>query len=80
VIRPAFRPKPVNTRTLDGFALADPKNTRSKPLFLSRVHRVRARLIAEVTYLTGAADGFLRHVVYKGRREDKPARDVHRAG
>jgi len=80
VFRPAFRPEPVNTGTLDGFASADPKNTRGKTLFLSRMHWVRPRLIAEVTYLTGAADGFLRHVVYKGRREDNLARDVHRAG
>ena len=57
-----------------------PKNTRGKPLVLSRVHWVRPKLVAEVTYLTWAEDGLLRHVVYQGLREDKPARDVRRAG
>jgi bifunctional non-homologous end joining protein LigD len=57
-----------------------PKNTRGKPLVLSRVHWVKPKLVAEVTYLTWAADGLLRHVVYQGLREDKPARDVRRAG
>ena len=61
-------------------AAAPPKNTRGKPLVLSRVHWVRPMLVAEVTYLTWAADGLLRHVVYEGLREDKAARDVRRVG
>ncbi len=57
-----------------------PKNTRGKPLVLSRVHWVKPKLVAEVTCLTWAADGLLRHIVYQGLREDKPAREVRRAG
>jgi bifunctional non-homologous end joining protein LigD len=44
-----------------------PKNTRGKPLVLSRMHWVRPKFVAEVTYLTWAADGLLRHVVYLSR-------------
>jgi DNA ligase D-like protein (predicted ligase) len=61
-------------------AAPPPKNTRGKPLVLSRVHWVWPKLVAEVTYLTWAADGLLRHVVYQGLREDKAARDVRRVG
>ena len=57
-----------------------PKNTRGKPLVLSRLRWVKPKLVAEVTYLTWADDGLLRHVVYQGLREDKPAQDVRRAG
>ena len=57
-----------------------PKNTRGKPLVLSRVHWVKPKLVAEVTYLTWAADGLLRQVVYQGLREDKNPRDVRRTG
>jgi DNA ligase D-like protein (predicted ligase) len=57
-----------------------PKNTRGKPLVLSRVHWVRPKMVAEVTYLTWSTDGLLRHVVYQGLREDKAARDVRRVG
>ena len=31
-----------------------------------------------ITYLTWTADNFLRHTVYIGLREDKPASDVRR--
>jgi bifunctional non-homologous end joining protein LigD len=55
-------------------AAPPPKNTRGKPLVLSRVHWVKPELVAEITYLTWAADGLLRHVVYQGLREDKTAR------
>jgi len=55
-----------------------PKNTRGKPLVLSRVHWVKPKLVAEVTYLTWADEGLLHHVVYQGLREDKSARDVRR--
>jgi bifunctional non-homologous end joining protein LigD len=46
------------------------------PLVLSRVHWVELTLVAEITYLTWTADGLLRHTVYVGLRENKPATDV----
>jgi bifunctional non-homologous end joining protein LigD len=48
------------------------------PLVLSRVHWVRPEMVAEVSYVEWTADGLLRHVVYLGEREDKPAREVVR--
>jgi bifunctional non-homologous end joining protein LigD len=45
---------------------------------LSRVHWVRLELVTEVSYLTRTNDGLLRHVVYQGLREDKPASEVRR--
>jgi bifunctional non-homologous end joining protein LigD len=48
------------------------------PLALSKVHWVRPELVAEITYLTWSDDGLLRHTVFVGLREDKPAREVHR--
>ena len=51
-----------------------PRKTRfGSPLVLSRVHWVEPKLVAEITYLTWTADGLLRHTVYVGLREDKPA-------
>jgi len=47
-------------------------------LVLSRAHWVEPKLVAEITYLTWAADGLLRHTVYIGLREDKPAEQVRR--
>ena len=38
----------------------------------------RAEAIAEITYLTSAADNLLRHTVYVGLREDKPDDQVQR--
>lgn len=35
-------------------------------------------MVVEVTYLTWTDDNLLRHVVFNGVREDKPARDVVR--
>jgi ATP-dependent DNA ligase len=35
-------------------------------------------MVAEITYLTWTADGLLRHTVYVGLREDKPAGHVRR--
>jgi len=56
-----------------------PKGTRfGSPLVLSRVHWVRPEMVVEVTYLTWTDDNLLRHVVFNGVREDKPARDVVR--
>jgi bifunctional non-homologous end joining protein LigD len=48
------------------------------PLVLSRVHWVRPELVAEVKYLAWTDDNLLRHVVYEGLREDKPASEVRR--
>jgi ATP-dependent DNA ligase len=56
-----------------------PRKTRfGSPLVLSRVHWVEPKLVAEITYLTWTADGLLRHTVYVGLREDKPAYQVRR--
>jgi DNA ligase D-like protein (predicted ligase) len=56
-----------------------PRSTRfGSPLVLSRVHWVEPKLVAEITYLTWTADDLLRHTVYVGLREDKPANDVRR--
>jgi DNA ligase D-like protein (predicted ligase) len=56
-----------------------PRSTRfGSPLVLSRVHWVEPKLVAEITYLTWTGDGLLRHTVYVGLREDKPATDVRR--
>jgi DNA ligase D-like protein (predicted ligase) len=56
-----------------------PRGTRfGSPLVLSRVHWVEPRLVAEITYLTWTADNLLRHTVYVGLREDKPAQEVRR--
>jgi ATP-dependent DNA ligase len=34
--------------------------------------------VAEITYLSWPHDGLLRHTVFVGLREDKPAREVQR--
>jgi bifunctional non-homologous end joining protein LigD len=49
------------------------------PLVLSRVHWVRPEMVVEVTYANWTGDGLLRHVVYLGEREDKPAQEVIRS-
>ena len=74
------------TETLDPLATPEmpldvrpPRGSRfGSPLVLSRVHWVRPEMVAEVTYLTWTDDNLLRHVVFDGLREDKPARDVVR--
>jgi len=48
------------------------------PLLLSRVHWVEPKLVAQITYLTWTADNLLRHTVYVGLREYKPADQVRR--
>jgi DNA ligase D-like protein (predicted ligase) len=56
-----------------------PRKTRfGSPLVLSRVHWVEPQLVAEITYLNWTADGLLRHTVYVGLRDDKPANQVRR--
>ena len=54
-------------------APASRKTRFGSPLVLSRVHWVEPKLVAEITYLTWTADNLLRHTVYVGLREDKPA-------
>jgi DNA ligase D-like protein (predicted ligase) len=57
-----------------------PRSSRfGSPLVLSRVHWVRPEMVVEVSYVEMTPDGLLRHVVYLGEREDKPASDVRRA-
>lgn len=57
--------------------VAPPRSTRfGSPLVLSRMHWVKPELVAKVKFLTWTEDNLLRHVVYQGLREDKPARDV----
>ena len=48
------------------------------PLQLSRVHWMRPEMVVEVSFAEWTPDGLLRHVVYLGEREDKPARGVMR--
>jgi bifunctional non-homologous end joining protein LigD len=48
------------------------------PLVLSRVHWVRPEMVVEVSYAEWTPDGLLRHIVYLGEREDKPAIEVRR--
>jgi bifunctional non-homologous end joining protein LigD len=47
-----------------------PRSTRfGSPLVLSRVHRVKPELVAEVKFLTWTEDNLLRRVVYEGLRD-----------
>ena len=56
-----------------------PRGSRfGSPLVLSRVHWVRPEMVVEVSYAEWTPDGLLRHVVYLGEREDKPASNVRR--
>jgi DNA ligase D-like protein (predicted ligase) len=60
-------------------AVPPPRGTRfGSPLVLSRVHWVRPEMVVEVSYVEWTPDGLLRHVVYLGEREDKPAIEVRR--
>src|SRR3984885_15997501 len=66
-------------RATSPLSVRAPRSTRfGSPLVLSRVHWVEQVLVAEITYLTWTADGLLRHTVYVGLREDKPAEEVRR--
>jgi ATP-dependent DNA ligase len=66
-------------RTTSPLSIPPTRNTRfGSPLVLSRVHWVEPTLVAEITYLTWTADNLLRHTVYVGLREDKPAKKVRR--
>jgi bifunctional non-homologous end joining protein LigD len=60
-------------------AVPPPRKTRfGGASALSKVHWVKPQLVAEATYLAWSADGLLRHTVFVGLREDKPAREVRR--
>jgi ATP-dependent DNA ligase len=64
-------------RQTSPLSVPPPRSTRfGSPLVLS--HWVKPKLVAEITYLTWTADNLLRHTVYVGLREDKPAMDVQR--
>ena len=66
-------------RKTSPLTIRPPRTTRfGSPLILSRVHWVEPKLVAEITYLTWTADNLLRHTVYVGLREDKPAEQVRR--
>ena len=66
-------------RTKSPLSVPPPRKTRfGSPLVLFRVHWVEPRLVVEITYLTWTADGLLRHTVYVGLSEDKPAEQVRR--
>jgi DNA ligase D-like protein (predicted ligase) len=71
-----FRPLAIRKMPL---AAPPPRDTRfGRPLELAKVHWLRPELVAEITYLSWPDDGLLRHTVFVGLREDKPARDVSR--
>lgn len=75
-LRKRLEPMHIDRMALDA---PPPRTSRfGSPLILSRVHWVRPDLVAEVTFLTWTDQGLLRHVVYQGLREDKPAREVKR--
>jgi DNA ligase D-like protein (predicted ligase) len=66
-------------RKTSPLSVLPPRSTRfGSPVVLSRVHWVEPKLVAEITYLTWTADNLLRHAVYIGLREDKPATEVRR--
>jgi DNA ligase D-like protein (predicted ligase) len=72
------RPEPLARRTSPLNVQPRRKTHFGSPLVLSRVHWVEPQLVAEITYLTWTADGLLRHTVYVGLLEDKPAAQVRR--
>jgi bifunctional non-homologous end joining protein LigD len=66
---------------VDKMPLSEPPPRGSRfgsPLVLSRVHWVRPEMVVEVSFVEWTPDRLLRHVVYLGEREDKPAIDVRR--
>jgi DNA ligase D-like protein (predicted ligase) len=67
---------PLARKTPPLSVLPPRKSRFGSPLVLSRVHWVEPKLVAEITYLTWTADNLLRHTVYVGLREDKPAEQV----
>ncbi|MDB5339593.1 MAG: putative ligase-like protein [Planctomycetaceae bacterium] len=55
-----------------------PFAAESNPESTSRTHWVRPQLVAQIAYSNMTRDGRLRHSVYHGLREDKPAASVVR--
>ena len=53
-------------------------NGFGRSLALAKIHWIRPELVAEITYLSWPDDGLLRHTVFVGLREDKPAGEVRR--
>lgn len=51
---------------------------RLPPTQGDRIHWVRPELVAQIRYSAWTRDGLLRHPVFQGLREDKPATQVHR--
>ena len=69
---------PLARKTMP-LSVKPPRGNRfGSALVLSRVHWVEPKLVCEITYLTWTADNLLRHTVYVGLREDKPAEEVRR--
>jgi len=78
LVDPRRRLDPLARKT-SPLRVPPPRRTRfGSPLVLSRVHWVEPQLVAEISYLTWTADNLLRHTVYVGLREDKPADEVRR--
>src|ERR1700727_2385688 len=74
--RPALRGLARNTSPL---TVPPSRKTRfGSPLILSRVRWAEQKLVAEIRYLTCTTNNLLRHTVYTGLREDKPADQVRR--
>ena len=66
---------------VDQMPLSEPPPRHSRfgsPLVLSRMHWVWPEMVVEVSFVEWTPDGLLRHVVYLGEREDKPANEVRR--
>jgi DNA ligase D-like protein (predicted ligase) len=72
------RLRPLTIRKMP-LAAPPPRDNRfGRPLELAKVHWLRPELVAEITYLSWPDDSLLRHTVFVGLREDKPAREVRR--
>jgi bifunctional non-homologous end joining protein LigD len=72
------RLRPLAVRKMP-LAAPPPRDTRfGRPLELAKVLWVWPELVAEITYLSWPDDGLLRHTVFIGLREDKPAGEVRR--
>jgi bifunctional non-homologous end joining protein LigD len=72
------RLEPLARRTSPLNVLPPRKTRFGSALVLSRAYWVEPKLVAEITYLTWTADSLLRHTVFVGLREDKPADQVRR--
>jgi hypothetical protein len=77
-----WAPPGALTRKTSPLSVPALRSTRfGSPLVLSRVHWVKPKLVAEITYFTWTADGLLRHTVYVGlprRTSDRNPREINR--